>query len=81
MIERPVVFYNKGQQINGVLHSPTDSDTPVSGSRVSFTGSPERRSNRTGYLLKQRVNSPIWGSTHSASISEVLVTAKVTFRR
>ncbi|MCY3741019.1 MAG: alpha/beta fold hydrolase [Candidatus Poribacteria bacterium] len=27
-MERPIVFYNKGQQLNGVLHSPTASDTP-----------------------------------------------------
>ena len=26
MIERPIVFYNKGQQLNGILHSPTDCD-------------------------------------------------------
>ena len=25
-MERPIVFYNKGQQLNGVLHSPTGSD-------------------------------------------------------
>ena len=28
MIERPVVFYNKGQQLNGILHSPADCDAP-----------------------------------------------------
>ena len=28
MIERPIVFYNKGQYLNGVLHSPTDHDAP-----------------------------------------------------
>ena len=27
-MERPIVFYNKGQQLNGVLHSPKASDTP-----------------------------------------------------
>ncbi len=28
MIERPIVFYNKGQQLNGILHSPVACDTP-----------------------------------------------------
>ena len=28
MTERPIVFYNKGQQLNGILHSPTDCDAP-----------------------------------------------------
>ena len=28
MIERPIVFYNKGQQLNGILHLPTDCDAP-----------------------------------------------------
>ncbi len=28
MIERPVVFYNQGQQINGILHSPVGYDAP-----------------------------------------------------
>ena len=28
MIERPIVFYNKGQQINGILHAPMDYDAP-----------------------------------------------------
>ena len=28
MIEKPVVFYNQDQQINGILHSPTGHDTP-----------------------------------------------------
>ena len=28
MIERPVVFYNQGQQINGILHAPTSHDAP-----------------------------------------------------
>ena len=28
MTERPIVFYNKGQLLNGILHSPTDCDTP-----------------------------------------------------
>ena len=27
-MERPIVFYNQGQQINGILHSPTDCDAP-----------------------------------------------------
>lgn len=27
-MERPVVFYNQDQQINGILHSPTDCDAP-----------------------------------------------------
>ncbi len=27
-MERPVVFYNQDQQINGILHSPVDSDSP-----------------------------------------------------
>ena len=26
MIERPIVFYNKEQHLNGVLHSPANSD-------------------------------------------------------
>ena len=25
-MERPIVFYNQGQQLNGILHSPTDRD-------------------------------------------------------
>ena len=28
MRERPVVFYNQGQQLNGILHSPTGFDAP-----------------------------------------------------
>ena len=28
MIEKPVVFYNQGQQLNGILHSPTGYETP-----------------------------------------------------
>ncbi|MCY4571004.1 MAG: hypothetical protein OXD49_22155 [Candidatus Poribacteria bacterium] len=28
MVERPVVFYNQGQQLNGILHSPTGFDAP-----------------------------------------------------
>ncbi len=28
MIERPIVFYNKGQQLNGILHSPAACDAP-----------------------------------------------------
>ena len=28
MIEKPIVFYNKGQQLNGILHSPVACDTP-----------------------------------------------------
>ena len=28
MTERPIVFYNKGQQVNGILHAPTGYDTP-----------------------------------------------------
>ena len=28
MIEKPVVFYNQDQQINGILHAPTGSDAP-----------------------------------------------------
>ena len=27
-MERPVVFYNQGQQLNGILHSPTNCETP-----------------------------------------------------
>lgn len=27
-MERPIVFYNQDQQINGILHSPTDCDAP-----------------------------------------------------
>ena len=27
-MERPVVFYNQDQQINGILHSPTGHDAP-----------------------------------------------------
>ncbi len=27
MIERPIVFYNRGQHLNGILHSPADCDT------------------------------------------------------
>ena len=27
-MERPVVFYNQGQQLNGILHSPTGFDAP-----------------------------------------------------
>ena len=26
MIEKPIVFYNKGQHLNGVLHSPAECD-------------------------------------------------------
>ncbi len=28
MTERPIVFYNQAQQINGILHSPTNGDAP-----------------------------------------------------
>ena len=28
MTEKPIVFYNNGQQINGILHSPADCDVP-----------------------------------------------------
>ncbi|MDE0553489.1 MAG: hypothetical protein OXI24_04690 [Candidatus Poribacteria bacterium] len=27
-MERPVVFYNRDQQINGILHSPTGCEAP-----------------------------------------------------
>ena len=57
MIERPIVFYNKGQQLNGVLHSPTDSDA-LCPAVAFFTDSQERKLNRIGYSLKQRENSP-----------------------
>ena len=40
MIERPVVFYNQDQQINGILHAPTGSDAscPAVAFFHGFTG-------------------------------------------
>ncbi len=40
MIEKPIIFYNKGQHLNGVLHSPADSDAlcPAVALFHGFTG-------------------------------------------
>jgi len=40
MTERPIVFYNQGQQINGILHSPTahDASCPAVAFFHGFTG-------------------------------------------
>ena len=38
MIEKPIVFYNKGQQLNGVLHSPTGCDDTPCPAVVFFHG-------------------------------------------
>ena len=39
-MERPIVFYNKGQQLNGILHSPVNCDTlcPAVAFFHGFTG-------------------------------------------
>ena len=78
MIERPIVFYNQGQQLNGILHSPTVDDARVR-QLPFFTDLRERKLSRTGYSLRLRENLPLLGSMCFASIFAVLGTVRGDF--